>query len=312
MRIAALDLGTNSFLCLIAEVSRAREFRVLHDESVIVRLGQELQKTGRLHPEALERARECLGQFHKTVQELQVDRVQAVATAAAREAENSQEFLEICREFKIPLTTLSGEEEAKMSFRGALDAHEKKKALLIDIGGGSTEYIVGAPERLEMSLSLPYGAVKLTERFVSQQPVRAEDEAKLRQFIRDQTESVWAQIQKLNPEKILAVAGTPTALVAAILGGFDAEKIENYHLADKALKSWVQNFRQTSIEEKRNRYNLGARADIIFAGTVILDELLERLKAGGFHVSTKGIRYGLAYQMLDDWISGLEPSRTGH
>ncbi|MFN8790229.1 MAG: Ppx/GppA family phosphatase [Bdellovibrionales bacterium] len=311
MKIAALDLGTNSFLCLIAEVSKSREFRVLHDESVIVRLGQELQKTGRLHPDALKRARECLTQFQKTLQEFQVDRVQAVATAAAREAENAEDFLQICHELKIPLTTLSGEQEAQMSFRGALDAREKKKALLIDIGGGSTEYIVGTPERLEMSLSLPYGAVKLTERFVSQQPVRAEDESKLRQFIKAETETVWTHIQNLKPEKILAVAGTPTALVAAILGEFDAEKIENYYLPEPTLKNWIQNFRQTSVEEKRNRYNLGARADIIFAGTLILEELLGRLKAGGFHVSTKGIRYGLAYQMLDDWISGPESSRPG-
>lgn len=300
MKIAALDFGTNSFLCLIAEVSHSGQFQVLHDESQIVRLGQDLQKTGRLHPEALMRAENTLKSFRDTISKFQVDRVQAVATAAAREAENSSAFLQLCQQYQFPLRTISGEEEARMSFRGAISAEASEKTLLIDIGGGSTEYIVGTPKKIEFAQSLPYGAVKLTEKYISQQPVQLEDEQALRKFIKSRTEEVWAQVESLNPTKIIAVAGTPTAIVAAIQGQFDAKKVEGFQLSQGLLTEWVEKFRKTSIEEKKSRYSLGGRADVIFAGTIILDELLKRLDQDALYVSTKGIRYGLAYQMLDD------------
>lgn len=303
MKIAAMDFGTNSFLCLIAEVSKNGDFKVLHDESQIVRLGQELQKTGRLHPEALSRAEISIKSFSELIQKFKVDHVQAVATAAAREAQNADEFLQICARYKIPLATISGDQEARMSFRGAISPNNPSKTLLIDIGGGSTEYIVGTPQKIEFSLSLPYGAVKLTEKYVTQQPVLKSDEEALRKFIKARTEEVWAQIETLKPEKICAVAGTPTALVAAMLGKFDAEKIEGFVIDRKPLWEWIEKFRNTTIEEKKNRYNLGARADIIFSGTIILEELLSRLNMEALYVSTKGIRYGLAYQMVDDFKS---------
>lgn len=303
MKIAALDLGTNSFLCLIGEVSKSGQFTVLHDESEVVRLGQELQKTGELHSEALKRADVCLKKFREKIEKFNVDKVQAVATAAAREAKNASEFTKICEKHNLPLITISGDEEARMSFRGAISPTEKSKSLLIDIGGGSTEYIVGTPAKIEFGLSLPYGAVKLTEKFVTQQPVPMEDEAQLRKFLTLRTEETWAQIEAHAPDKIWAVAGTPTALVAAMLGQFDAQKIEGYRIDQKTLSDWIENFRKTSVEEKRQRYNLGARADVIFSGTVILEELLKRLEMDEFFVSTKGIRYGLAYQMVDDIMS---------
>lgn len=300
MKIAAIDFGTNSFLCLIAEVSKEGDLKVLHDESQIVRLGQELQKTGKLHPEALKRAEDSIKSFSELIKKFQVDHVQAVATAAAREAENSEEFLKICKRYQIPLATISGDQEAKMSFRGAISPKSPFRTLLIDIGGGSTEYIVGTPRKIEFGLSLPYGAVKLTEKYVSQQPVLENDEQALRKFIKSRTEEVWAQVETLKPDRICAVAGTPTALVAAMLGEFNAEKIEGFEISRQLLSEWVEKFRKTTIEEKKNKYNLGARADIIFSGTVILEELLARLNMDAFYVSTKGIRYGLAYQMVDD------------
>lgn len=303
MRIAALDLGTNSFLCLIGDVSSTGEFKVLHDESEVVRLGQELQSTGELHVEALKRADACLKRYAETIKRFNTDRIQAVATAAAREAKNSDEFNKICDRHNIPLVTISGDQEARMSFRGAISQNEKSKCLLIDIGGGSTEYIVGTPQKIEFGLSLPYGAVKLTEKFITKQPVLPEDEVSLRKFLSGKTEETWAQIETLAPTKIWAVAGTPTALVAAMLGEFNAEKIEGYKLDRKTLAHWINNFRQTTVEEKKKQYNLGARADVIFAGTVILEELLKRLNMEEIFVSTKGIRYGLAYQMADEFMS---------
>lgn len=299
MKIAALDLGTNSFLCLIAEVKGTTgEIEVLHDEMTIVRLGQELGKTGRLHPQALERADRCLKNFSELLERYGVSHVQAVATAAAREAENADEFSLICEKYSIPLVTLSGEEEALMSFQGTIDPHERGKVLLIDIGGGSTEYIVGSHDKIELAQSLPYGAVKLTEKWIHSQPVPIDEEKNLRQFIKTRTEELWAQIEALGLEKIWAVAGTPTALASATIGGeFDKSKIDGFVLSRELLSGWVEKLRASSIEEKRRKYGFGDRADVIFAGSVILDELLKRIDKNEILVSTRGIRYGLIYKM---------------
>lgn len=297
MKIAALDLGTNSFLCLTAEAKSNGEIKVLSDEMKIVRLGQGFGKTKKIHPEALERAEECLKKFAQSIKEKKIDYVQAVATAAAREAENAGEFLKICEKYEIPLVTISGEEEARMSFHGAINPNESKRVLLIDIGGGSTEYIVGIGDQIELAQSLPYGAVKLTEKWIETQPSPPEQEKNLRQFIKSSTEELWAQIEILQPEKIWAVAGTPTALAAAIIGKFDPQKIDGLMISKKDLEDWVQKLRLTSIEEKKQKYGFGDRSDVIFAGTLILDELLKRLKTDSLFVSTKGIRYGLAYKM---------------
>lgn len=241
MKIASLDLGTNSFLCLISEVVSSSEIKILHDEVKIVRLGQELGKTGRLHSDALQRADECLRKFSEVIKSQKVDQVQAVATAAAREASNSEEFLKICEKYNIPLVTISGEEEARMSFQGAINPNEEKKVLLIDIGGGSTEYIVGKKGHIELARSLPYGVVKLTEKWISAQPVNTDQEKNLRAFIQAQTEALWTQIENLRPEKIWAVAGTPTSLASASLGGnFDAKKIDGFCLTKTLLADWVQ------------------------------------------------------------------------
>ncbi len=302
MKIAALDLGTNSFLCLIAEIDKLGEVKILHDEMKIVRLGQELGKTGELHNEALKRADECLGEYSKLIKSSKADHVQAVATAAAREAKNSQKFIQICEKHKIPLVTISGEEEALMSFEGAISPREDQKVLLIDIGGGSTEYIVGSIGNIELAQSLPYGAVKLTEKWIEFQPVQKEHEVNLRQYIKSRTEELWAQIEILNPEKIWAVAGTPTSLAAAALGEFDAKKIDGYCLTEQMISDWVKKLRDSSVLEKRQRYGFGDRSDVIFAGAIILDELLKRLRKDKIFVSTKGIRYGLAYKMARSLI----------
>ncbi len=302
MKIAALDLGTNSFLCLIAEINGNRGVKILHDEMKVVRLGQELGKTGELHNDALKRADECLSEFLKLIKSFRVDHVQAVATAAAREAKNSQKFTQICEKHQIPLVTISGEEEALMSFEGAISPQEDKKVLLIDIGGGSTEYIVGNIGDIELAQSLPYGAVKLTEKWIESQPILKEPEVNLRHYIKSQTEKLWAQIEVLNPEKIWAVAGTPTSLAAAALGKFDAKKIDGYCLTEEIISDWVKKLRISSVLEKRQKYGFGDRSDVIFAGTVILDELLKRLRKDKVFVSTKGIRYGLAYKMARSLI----------
>jgi exopolyphosphatase/guanosine-5'-triphosphate,3'-diphosphate pyrophosphatase len=303
MRVAALDLGTNSFLLLIQEQDSSGHIKTLHDESVIVRLGEGLQSSKNISEAALMRAKNCLEHFKKIIDQLKPDKLGAVTTAAARDAENANEFLEICYQNQIPVVILSGNEEARMSFQGALPDQAQGKYLLIDIGGGSTEYVVGTSDSISFSQSLSHGAVKLTEKFISKQPTPKNEIDALIKYIQTNSEETWAQVEACKPETLIAVAGTPTSLAAAKIGGFDAQKINGMLMTQTELNDWVQVFSSTSIQEKKDHYGLGARADVILAGTIILNESIKRLKLKNLMISTKGIRYGLADKLFNDFQS---------
>ena len=300
MRVAALDLGTNSFLLLIQEKDSNGKIKTLHDESIVVRLGEGLQKSGKISLAALERAANCLVKFKETIDQYKPHKISAVTTAAARDADNSEDFLNLCHKNKIPVVILSGDQEARMSFQGALPDQAKGKYLLIDIGGGSTEYVVGTQDKVEFSYSISHGAVKLTEKFITKQPTPINEIQNLEKHIQSRSEETWAQVEALHPEKIIAVAGTPTALAAAKIGEFKAEIINGMMMTQEEIKNWVQIFSNTTVQEKKDRYGLGARSDIILAGTIILNETLLRLKMKDLIISTKGIRYGLADQLFHD------------
>ncbi len=300
MKVAALDLGTNTFLCLIAEGNEKGITKVHKDLVEVVRLGQGVDKTGELHPEALERARKCLTEFKKEIDTFQVDRILAMATSAARDARNGQELFDIGKELGIPIEVIPGEDEARISYQGATGGviDPTKTNLVIDVGGGSTELIIGHGEKILFGESLNIGGVRLTERFVSQQPISKTEQEKLDLYIKEQIQKILPNLQNHKLDEILAVAGTPTSIVAVEVGGFDEKKVDGFFLSKERLKYWVNEFAQTSVEEKRTRYQLGGRADIIFAGASILLNVVAALHMDGIRVSTKGVRYGVALEML--------------
>lgn len=299
MKVAALDLGTNTFLCLIAEGDRKGLHRVIRDEVEVVRLGQEVDKTGQFHEDALVRAKECLTRFRQRIDEEQVDIIQAVATSAARDVTNGDALFQIAKNLEIPLEIISGDREAQCSYAGACsDFEDDLHRLVIDIGGGSTELILGRGRELLFARSLDIGAVRLTERFLTGQPVRPNERLALEEHVQNEVQKSVSEIKKFAVHEIVAVAGTPTALATMEIGGFEAQKIEGFFLTESRLKFWVDELARLSVEEKKQKYNLGGRADIIFAGTTILKTLVENFSQTGVRVSVKGLRYGLALQLL--------------
>lgn len=300
MKVAALDLGTNTFLCLIAEGNENGITKVHKDLVEVVRLGQDVDKTGELHPDALVRAKKCLTEFKKEIDRHHVDKILAMATSAARDAKNGQDLFDIGKELGIPIEVIPGEDEARISYQGATGGviDPMKTNLVIDVGGGSTEFIVGHGEKILFGESLNMGGVRLTERFVTQQPVPATEQEKLNDYINEQLKTILPEIRRNKLDQILAVAGTPTSIVAIEVGGFDEKKVDNYFLSKERLEHWVHTFAQTSVEEKRSKYQLGGRADIIFAGASILLNTVKSLGMTGMVVSTKGVRYGVALEML--------------
>lgn len=299
MKVAALDLGSNTFLCLIAEVSGDVVTEIYSDEVEIVRLGQDLDKTRKFHPEALQRAGRCLEKFKKTIDLHKPERVLAMATAAARDAENKEELFKIADSLQIPLEIIPGEREASITYQGAISGLRDKNEnrLVLDIGGRSTEFIFGAGATLKAAESFNIGCVKLTEKFITAQPTSDEDIERLRQHI---DESVL-KARDLLPDsfhihQILAVAGTPTTLAAADLGEFNAEKIDGYVLTHEKLVHWLHLLQPMSVEEKIKQGLPAGRADVILVGVIILLRTLEIFKQSHMIVSTRGVRYGVALE----------------
>lgn len=306
-RIAALDLGSNSFLCLICEV-RGDQVRTLSDQVEIVRLGEGIATTGKFSEAALVRASECLARFSKTIQEFGCDKVQAVATAAARKAENAHELQKICDELRIPIEIISGEEEARLTYLGAvaLNGDGKGANLLIDIGGGSTEFVVGRGRELKSKVSVPWGCVNTYEKLQLQTPNSSENLQALEHHVKSNfTEAVDEAYARISNSagtalQILAVAGTPTTLATVQIGSFDEEKINALEFTEANLQAW---FDKLSPLDLQRRIELGfpkGRADVIIVGIAILKFVLKKFTGHKMKVSTRGLRNGLMAQLMKE------------
>ncbi|MEC9283678.1 MAG: Ppx/GppA phosphatase family protein [Bdellovibrionota bacterium] len=298
MRVACLDLGTNTFLCLIAEIGNDG-FKELFDASTVVRLGQDLYSGSKpmLHPDAISRAKECLTNYSNKAKELKVDKVYAVATSAARDAENRDELFDICDSLGIDLEIIAGEREAELTYNGSFFDQELEGSLVVDVGGGSTEFLVKENGKAK-AISLDVGAVRFTDTYVKENPVVEAD-------ILEMTAAIQKNLRKLpkikKPNYLIAVAGTPTTLAAVIQGlqSFDKEKIDNFPLTKEDLGLWRDKLASLSLEDRLSLPGMQkGREDVIVAGTCILLQVLENFSADYFLVSTRGVRYGLAYEKL--------------
>lgn len=312
MKIAALDLGTNTFLCLIAEVENQKIQKVICDLAEVVRLGQGMDKNRRFHPEALERAKKTLKHFRETIDSHGVEKVVAVATSASRDAENKEEFFKITEELKIPVEVIAGQREAELTYLGSTFDQSESDALgVIDVGGGSTELILKPTKNTKViAHSLDIGAVRLTERHVNSHPISQGDQQNvlldiqknldfyLEQVVGNQFKSDSALPRPIK--RLIAVAGTPTTLAALMQSvEFAEEKIHGYEIHREHLGEWIQKLAQMPLEERLELKGMQkGREDVVVCGAMILHEALKRFDLPSMFVSTKGVRYGLALQDL--------------
>ena len=302
MKVAALDLGSNTFLCLIAEVEKLNsgKYRITKtyaDEVQIVRLGQDVAKTKRLHPEALVRAAKTLSDFKKLIDQHKSEKILAMATSAARDSENNLELFQIGKNLGIPIEIIPGQQEARITYEGSISGQqENKNRLIVDIGGGSTEYIIGDLEQIKQSQSINLGCVRLTENFITQQPTSDQE-------IQSAVDSIDKALLGLrlkftdSIDEILAVAGTPTSLVAAQLGYFSVEKIDGFKLTIEDLLNWKSKLQSSSTAEKIEMGLPAGRADVMLIGVLILIQTLKIFNKNHLIVSTRGVRHGIALEM---------------
>lgn len=300
-KVASIDIGTNTILLLIAEVEAGKIHPLVEIETVI-RLGEGLQKNGVLLKKAMDRAIQTLSRYLEKSQEMGVQRIFAAGTSALREAKNSQDFLESARQkLGLSIEVISGEEEARLSFLAVAKDLQKKAqpVLVVDIGGGSTEFILGKGDRIDRWVSLPIGSVRLTEEFLHSDPVNEEEWRRLETRIR---EVLFNVPQPHGQVLIVAVGGTATTLasVEQELEDFVAEKIHHFLLRRETLENQLLLYRSRTIDERKNIPGLSpSRADVILAGGAVLYLAMEKLQCPAVLISCHGVRYGLLYKELN-------------
>ena len=294
MKVAALDLGSNTSLLLVAEVEDGRVTGVYHDDTRVTKMGQGVHANRRLHPEALARLDACFGEYAAVIAREKPAKVVAVATSAARDVSNGDELFALGRRHGIPIHVISGEKEAQLTFRGALcDRASTEGIAVIDVGGGSTEIIrqAGGEPR---GTSVDVGSVRLTELFITAHPVPIGERAQVTAYAREAFAK--AQPPRENVREIVAVAGTPTTLAALDQKtAFDERRVHGYRLSLQTIEAWTEKLAALDVAAREALPGMQPkRADVIVAGSLILGEGIRALGGTEVTVSTRGVRYGVA------------------
>jgi exopolyphosphatase/guanosine-5'-triphosphate,3'-diphosphate pyrophosphatase len=276
-RVAAIDCGTNSIRLLVADVTDAGATELVR-EMRIVRLGQGVDATGRLAPEAIERTLAATREYAAIITDLGADRVRYCATSAARDAENAEEFSAAVHDILgVRPEVLSGTDEARASFLGAtrgLDA-TGGDALVVDIGGGSTELVVGRDEVVAWSVSLDIGSVRLTERFLASDPPSTQEVDACRAYLTDILAEAAAGLAPVD--LLVGVAGTITTVAAHVLElrFYDRAAVHGARLSVDAVRQGCGSLVGMTVAERRALpFMHPGRADVIGGGALVLDAVL--------------------------------------
>jgi exopolyphosphatase/guanosine-5'-triphosphate,3'-diphosphate pyrophosphatase len=277
-RLAAVDVGTNSTRLLVADVDAGRIAAELARETVITRLGKGVDRTGRFDPAALRRTLDVLATYAATCWRLEVARRRVVATSATRDADNRRQFLDGVRElFGVEAEVLTGEAEATAAYRGAThDLPGDQRTLVVDIGGGSTELILGRREP-EAMLSLDIGCVRLHERHLHGDPPTAAEVAALRADAAAHLHRVTAVLDPASAERVVGVAGTITTVTAIGLGlgVYDPSRIHRSSLRADEITAVAEKLAAMTVAERAVIPVMAkGREDVIAAGALLLDELV--------------------------------------
>jgi exopolyphosphatase/guanosine-5'-triphosphate,3'-diphosphate pyrophosphatase len=304
MKLAAFDVGTNTVLMLVAEQQADGTVHRVLDRQRITRLGQGVDSSHHLDPQAALRTLDTVAEFADEARNAGVEKILAVGTSTLRDASDGESFINRLRERTgIELEIISGEAEAWLSYLAVthgLRLDTSKRILIVDIGGGSTEFIRAEPGAKLQMVSLQMGSVRLTERLIHHDPPTAREAADLRIAIDEALQTLgW----ELKPDVIVGIAGTVTTVcgVALELESYDPDRVHGYRLSRKEVERVLGLFGSVPIAERRKLKGLEpARADVIFAGTAILERVMSECEAEYVMVSDQGVRWGLIWRELGD------------
>lgn len=310
MRIATIDIGTNTVLLLVAEVRANGQLVAVEEHATITRLGENVDRTRALAEGAISRTKTCLDAYAAIVKRLGATRAAVVGTSAMRDAKGSEVIREhVKSNFGVEARVISGDEEARLTFSGALSglgySSSSGEIAVFDIGGGSTEVVRGtlasdrrAPE-IAYAHSFDVGSVRMTERHVRADPPTLRERSAI-------TRDVLESLASLSPLAVgqvpVAIAGTMTTLAAVSLNmlSYDGARVHGHRMSTSELRRVVDELSAVSLEKRQQVRGLEPkRADVIVAGGIVALAVLEKLQADSVVISDRGVRWGLAVALQD-------------
>lgn len=316
MKIAAIDLGSNSFHLIVAQVYPNASFETLASEKEVLRLADSVAVEQRINPLTVQQAISTMTRFRSIADSLGVEEITAVATSAMREASNSQNVVSMIKDVTgIDVKVISGDEEARLIFLAIRKGVSigSKPALALDIGGGSLEFMVGTQSSLSWVRSLKLGAARLSKEFITSDPISKKDIERLKDKINRTIDPVEKTIASFSPTQLIGSSGTLTALVKAASSGnflsspssnqLSASKEELFTLGEKLIKS--------SLSQREKIPGIDSRrAEIIVPGWLVLESVMERFGFEKLMISEWALREGLLLEAILrhdplDW--GQEP-----
>ena len=306
MRIAVVDIGTNSTRLLVADVDRIGGINELARTSTVTRLGVGVERSGRLSDEGMARVFAALDQYRATIDALGAERRIAVLTSATRDAENGADFTERVRsDYGLDARTIAGEEEARLSFLGATserDPDDPRTVVVLDIGGGSTEFIVGRGHEVRFHVSTQIGVVRLSERHLHHDPPAPDELAALAADAREAFSAAIPDEHRRPVEAMIAVAGTATSMAAIdqALELYDPSLVHGYEVTLDACAEIATRLAAVSEAERRSTPGLHPdRAPTIVAGALLITEAMRTFGLSAAEVSEHDILYGVALDAVD-------------
>jgi len=302
-RIAVADIGTNSTRLLIADVEDGRVTDEAHRRTRVTRLGAGVDRDGTLREDARERVFETLTEYRALINDAGVDKAVAVLTSAVRDAGNGREFAAVVKDrFHMEPHVLVGEEEARLTFLGATserDPHDTRPTLVIDIGGGSTELVIGTGREMSFHVSTQAGVVRQTERHLDHDPPTESGLDDLAHDVRAIISDAVPGEQRTAVQHGIAVAGTATSLaaIAQRLEPYDSDKVHGYLLRAEERDRILSELASMPLRERRQIRGLDpSRAPTIVAGVVILTEVMGLFGLERIEISEHDILRGAALE----------------
>ncbi len=297
MRIATIDIGSYSVRLSIGEIKDSK-LKIIYEKGVITGLGKGVTSNGTLDKKAVEETIEVLKEYKNTINEHEVDKVIAVATEALRKAKNAKEFINQVKETTgINIKVITPEEEGKLSYKAVCYSLKLAgRIVVVDQGGGSTEFIYGKSCNTEKVISLPMGIVNLTERFVKHDPPLKEELENMKKFIDDSLKKLEIEV-----DNIVGLGGTITTLSALEYNiyPYNHSKIHGSILNRESIKKWFNKLINMKISERKKIPQIeDRRAEAIVSGILMFDRILDHFKKDEIIVSDWGLKHGLMVSVI--------------
>lgn len=303
-KIALIDIGTYSTRMLIVAIHPDNSFEEILSVGRITSLGRRLKQTGYLQKDAMEETLATLKEYVMTAREFGVSHIFGVATQACREAKNSEDFIDKVKQLGIEVRVISGQEEAKLSFMATAKAlNIEDKFLVIDQGGGSTEFSYGEGKNLIDAVSFPFGIVNLTENYIKSDPPKEEELSSLKQFLKEKIGSLPEHMKNFN--ELVGLGGTITTVVALEkqLYPYDSKKVHGATLTYDTISKWLNNLSSMTISQRKAIPMIeDKRAEAIISGIAIFQTAMEVLNKDTIKISEWGVRHGLLLSIMENGI----------